>query len=161
MYFEFFNFKKKKLAKSVLIKSAYQGAVICSAECCHPLPGDKIMGVMVKGKGVEVHFQNCESHLASNNKENIVEVSWEKNSYEQFHLGRIKISLKNQYGSLANLTNALADKKVNINNIRVLNRSTDFYDLIVDIDVRSVDELKKIIGSVRSLKQVHSAKRKY
>ena len=76
------------------------GVAINYSKCCCPMPGDRIIGTMIKGKGVSVHTIDC-NEIAKYKKNNIISLSWDskKVSLEDY-VGRIMIIVINEPGSL-------------------------------------------------------------
>jgi len=142
------------------IRGLIPGMAMHFATCCHPLPGDRIVGIVNVGKGVTVHTADCgmlESFSAS--PERWLEVSWAKNDREDYHTGRIKILISHEVGALAMLTNTIAKEAGNISNLKIAVRTVDFFELIIDIEVKGAQHLANIITSLRSQACVHSVAR--
>jgi guanosine-3',5'-bis(diphosphate) 3'-pyrophosphohydrolase len=151
---------KKKLEKSIPIRGLSPGMAINFAECCHPLPGDPIIGLMNKGEGVIIHTVDCGQLNDNNEKEkNLIDVKWERNSHENFHIGSIKAILLNEPGALATMSSVINKHRANISNIKIISRSLDFYEIMLDIEVMGVKHLTTIIASLRSKKSIHSVER--
>lgn len=152
--------KKEKKKDSLPIKGLIPGLAVYFAECCHPIPGDKIIGVVTTGKGMTIHTSDCEV-LAnfSNTPERLMDVSWEKESSQQTHKGRIKVLLSHEPGSLAALANVISKEKGNISNLKITNRTSDFFELWVDIDIRGANHLTTIITSLRADAHIQSVER--
>ncbi len=160
--FFFFNKKGKEVKEEAInIHGLIPGMAVHFAGCCHPLPGDKIVGIVTTGKGVTVHTKDCDT-LSSfvDTPERWIEVSWDQESnVSSMHVGRLKILLSHESGSLATLTNEVARGEGNISNLKITHRSTDFFEMIVDIGVHNVKHLNNIIANLRSRSCVHSVER--
>ena len=88
------------------------------------------------------------------------DVAWdEEQDVVPLHVGRVEITLLNKPSSLGNLTTVIARNEGNITNLKITNRSTDFFDMLVDIEVRDLKHLSDILGAVRALPAVNSADR--
>ncbi len=162
------SFNKKKKAKinssgkaAIPITGLIPGMAIHYAGCCHPLPGDKIVGIVMTGKGVTIHTTDCEMlDNFSDTPERWVDVAWEKNEIEKTgYIGRIKAMVSHETGSLANVTNAIAKDMGNINNLKILNRTTDYFEMLLDIEVKDSNHLGSIIANLRSVPCVQSVER--
>ncbi len=161
--FSFLNFKKKKsITKDVAmsIKGLMQGMAIHYAGCCHPLPGDNIVGIVHSGKGVTIHTIDCEilENFAAT-PERWLNVSWEKENTAEVHTGRIKAIVSNDSSSLVIITSIVAKEKSNISNLKITNRTRDFFEMIIDLEVKGSHHLYDIINSMRSKPCVHSVDR--
>jgi len=159
--FSFLRFrKKKKKDDSIPIKGLIPGMALNFAACCHPLPGDHIAGIVHTGKGVTIHTADCDMlENFSATPERWIDVSWEKDSHEEIHIGRLKAILVHETGSLATISNVIAKNNGNINNLKIMSRSSDFFELMIDIEVLGVQHLTNIIASLRSKACVHSVER--
>lgn len=149
----------EKKDKSLPIKGLIPGMAIHFAGCCHPLPGDRIVGIVNTGKGITIHTADCEMlENFSSTPERWIDVSWEGTGAETY-VGRVKVTLSNETGSLANITQAIAHEKANIMNIKVIGRSIDFFEMFLDLEVKGVQQLNNLITAIRSLDCVHSIER--
>jgi GTP diphosphokinase / guanosine-3',5'-bis(diphosphate) 3'-diphosphatase len=132
------------------------GMTIHYAGCCHPLPGDRIVGIVTTGKGVTIHTRDCqtlESFAAT--PERFIDIEWDyaamgqKGGGKETHTGRISVIAANAPGTLANLTNAVAKYDGAINNLKILNRQQDFFEILVDVEVRDLRHLSTVIAGLR------------
>jgi GTP diphosphokinase / guanosine-3',5'-bis(diphosphate) 3'-diphosphatase len=145
--------------KSVPIKGLIPGMAIHFAGCCHPLPGDRIVGIINTGRGITIHTSDCEMlEDFSSTPERWVDVSWDGTGEERY-VGRLKITISNETGSLATMTKAISMQNSNISNFKIIGRSLDFFEIIVDLEVKGVQQLTNLMMSLRSLYCIHSAER--
>ncbi|MGB4058167.1 MAG: bifunctional (p)ppGpp synthetase/guanosine-3',5'-bis(diphosphate) 3'-pyrophosphohydrolase, partial [Alphaproteobacteria bacterium] len=134
------------------IKGLIPGMAMHFARCCHPLPGDRIVGIVTTGKGITIHTIDCETlESFADTPERWLDVSWGegKNSPEA-HVGRLKVTFQNVPGSLATFSTVIAKNGGNILNLRVTGRSVDFWDLVVDIYVNDNKHLNNIVAALRA-----------
>ena len=152
--------KPKKKLNSVPIKGLIPGMAMNYASCCHPLPGDKIIGIQHPGKGITVHTSDCDMLENFNDvPERWIDLTWDVVGANDVHIGRIRAMLLHQSGSLAAVTAIIASNGANINNLKVISRSNDFFEVMIDLDVHGVSQLNNIIASLRSKSCVHSVDR--
>jgi GTP pyrophosphokinase len=156
--------RAKKLASknaAVPIKGLIPGMAVHFAGCCHPLPGDRIVGVVTTGKGVTIHTIDCEGLEAfADSPERWIDVSWEVDDEAPAgHVGRIQLSVINEPGSLGSLTTVIAKNTGNITNLKITNRTSEFFDMLIDIEVRDVKHLTNIIAALRATPSVNSIER--
>lgn len=154
--------KRKKPDSGVLpIKGLIPGMAIHYARCCHPIPGDRIVGIVTTGKGVTIHTIDCETlENYSDAPERWLDVGWDAPGKENFsYVGRIRAHISHEPAALATLTNVIAKEMGNINNLKIVNRSIDFFEILLDIDVRDVRHLNNIIASLRSKECVQNVER--
>jgi GTP pyrophosphokinase len=150
----------KHTSESLPIKGLIPDMAVYFAECCHPIPGDRIVGVVTTGKGMTIHTSDCEmlSNFSST-PERLVDVSWGKETGEQAYIGRIKVTLAHEAGALGALANIIAQEHGNINNLKISDRSPEFFVMIVDVVVKGDTHLSSIITSLRADKRIHSVSR--
>ena len=131
------------------------------AGCCSPLLGDNIVGIVTAGMGVSVHTVECETLTSySDSPERWLDIAWENSSnLEQQSTSRIKVVLQNQPGSLGKVTSIIAKNNGNISNINFSTRKKDFFEIIIDIEVRDVGHLSNIIAALRLIAEVSSLNR--
>ncbi len=136
------------------------------AGCCHPLPGDKIVGIVSTGKGVTVHTKDCatlETFAAT--PERFIDVDWDMpglarmDAKAQRFTGRISVIANNSPSSLANLTNAVAKQDGAIANLKIVHRQQDFFEAIVDVEVRDVRQLGQVIAGLRGASGIAQVER--
>lgn len=154
-------FRKKKSSSAPMpIKGLIPGMALHFAGCCHPIPGDKIVGIVTTGKGVTIHTMDCETlENYADSPERWIDVAWERDSTEAGHIGRIRAHISHEPAALATVTNVIAKDGGNINNLKITNRSTDFFEIMVDIEVKDVHHLNNIIANLRSKDVVQSVER--
>lgn len=143
------------------IRGLIPGMALHFAGCCHPIPGDQIVGIVTTGKGITVHTMDCETlENYSDAPERWIDVSWDTGGKETTHyVGRIKANLSHETAALATLANVISRENGNINNLKIVNRSTDYFELLVDIEVEDVRHLNNIIAGLRSKDVVQSVER--
>jgi guanosine-3',5'-bis(diphosphate) 3'-pyrophosphohydrolase len=98
------------------------------AGCCHPLPGDKIVGIVATGKGVTVHTKDCSTlETFAATPERFIDVDWDYNNVARpgdkgGFIGRVSVIVTNAPTALATLTNAIAKQEGAISNLKIINR---------------------------------------
>jgi guanosine-3',5'-bis(diphosphate) 3'-pyrophosphohydrolase len=142
------------------------GMAIHYAGCCHPLPGDRIVGIVANGKGVTIHTSECptlESFSAT--PERFIDVDWDPQASTvpkekgEGHTGRISVIADNANTSIANVTNAISRQGGDVVNLRIVNRQADFFEMLVDVEVRDLHQLVNVIASLRAASGVHQVER--
>jgi GTP pyrophosphokinase len=154
--------KRKKSSHSLPIEGLVSGMAIHYAGCCNPIPGDPIVGIINTGTGVTIHNQTC--HNFKNFvliPQRILDVCW-KNDEEigdEMYASRIRLMAENRSGSLADVSSIIAKKKVNISNIKIVNRSADYFELVIDVEVKNLDHLEEILSALRISKKISEVER--
>ncbi len=131
------------------------------AGCCSPLRGDNIVGIVTAGIGVAVHTVDCQTLTSyQDTPDRWLNLSWDINSKLNSNSnGRIIVVLKNQPGSLGKVTTVIAKNNGNISNINFSLRKIDFFEIIIDIEVRDANHLQNIIAALRMEPEISSLER--
>ena len=153
------NNNKKEKTNSLPIRGLLPGFAINYAKCCCPMPGDRIIGIIIKGKGIGIHTSDC-NEIGKYSKKNIISLSWDskKRNLEDY-VGRIMIIVLNEPGNLGEIASAIGNNKGNIINLKLTSRKKTFFEMSVDVKVKNLNHFTNIIASIRSLDSVSSVNR--
>ena len=125
------------------------------AGCCHPVPGDRIVGIVTTGKGVAIHSLSCKAlEKHADEPERWLDISWGEEAQKESHTARIKVMLSNEPGTLGELSNLIARHNANITNLNIVYRTISYFELLVDLDVKNTDHLNDIMSALKSSKVV-------
>ncbi|MCC3305064.1 RelA/SpoT family protein [Sneathiella sp. HT1-7] len=151
----------KNKSHSIPIRGLIPGMAMHLAGCCHPLPGDRIVGIVSTGRGVTIHTIDCDTlEQFVEVPERWLDVSWdEENQQAALPVGRISIIMANEPGALSGVTSTIASNNGNINNLSIVNRSQDFFEMLIDIQVKDVRHLTNIIAALRADPVISSVER--
>jgi guanosine-3',5'-bis(diphosphate) 3'-pyrophosphohydrolase len=145
---------------AVPIRGLIPGMALHFAGCCHPLPGDRIVGIVTTGKGVTIHTIDCDTlDTFADEPERWLDVAWSSDEAESIHVGRINVTIANEPGNLGSLTTTIGKQGGNISNLKITNRSIDFFEILVDIQVADVKQLSTIIAALRATPVINSVER--
>ena len=155
--------KKKSGETPIPIRGLIPGMAVHYSVCCSPLPGDRIVGIVTKGRGVMIHTIDCEV-LSSFDElaDNWLDVAWNVGAVSAAtasHVGRVKMVVLNEPGTLGSLSTVIANNSGNINNLKIIDRSTDFFGLIIDIEVQDAKHLTSIIAALRASPVINTVER--
>jgi GTP pyrophosphokinase len=147
--------------KSLPIQGLIPGMAVHYAACCHPLPGDRIVGIVTTGRGVTIHTIDCEGLAQyANAPERWIDVGWNAEpDSDAVHVGRLAAAILNQPGSLSVLTSVIAKSDGNIINLKIVNRSEQFFEILVDVEVVNAQHLSEISASLRASPAIISVDR--
>ena len=146
---------KKKKNNSLKIEGLISGMAVHFAGCCHPLPGDRIVGIVTTGKGVAVHALSCKSlEKYANEPERWLDISWGQDAQAENHTARIKVMISNEPGALGELSNLIARQNANITNLNIVYRTISYFEILIDVDVKNTDHLNDIIAELKSSKVI-------
>ncbi|MBR0653567.1 bifunctional (p)ppGpp synthetase/guanosine-3',5'-bis(diphosphate) 3'-pyrophosphohydrolase [Roseomonas arctica] len=129
------------------------GMAVNFAGCCHPLPGDRILGIVTTGRGVTIHKNDCHSlESFSATPERFIDVDWEDDAAPKgTHIGRIEVVTEGASGNaLAGVTTAIAKQEGAVASLKITNRATEYCELLVDVEVRDLRHLSTIIAALRA-----------
>ena len=149
-------------AGQIAIRGLIPGMAVHFARCCHPLPGDRIVGIITTGKGVTIHTIDCATlESFSEAPERWIDVGWDSVTEGEggVYTGRLKITVANQPGSLSSLSTVIARHEGNISNLRIVNRSMDFFDMVIDVEVSDVKHLADITAALRATPAINAVER--
>jgi GTP pyrophosphokinase len=145
-----------KQERAVSIRGLTPGMAFHLGECCHPVPGDRIVGLRLPGKGVEVHSIDCMT-LANGVDADWLDLSWgERNTGA---IGRVRCLLYNRPGTLAEVTGIFAGNRANIVHLQMTGRDDLFGTYEVDLEVLDLAHLTRIVSSLRASDAVAQADR--
>ncbi len=153
--------RAKSPGSGVPIKGLIPGVAIHFAGCCHPLPGDRIVGIVAAGRGVTIHTIDCDSlSQFTDQTERWVDVSWESDAEGSgLTIGRIALVVANEPGSLGALSTVIAKNEGNITNLKIVNRTQQFWEMVIDVEVRNVKHLTNVIAALRATPAINSVER--
>ena len=161
--FSLAKFRKKAATNknfAMPIKGLIPGMAIHFAGCCHPIPGDKIVGIVTTGKGITIHTMDCETlENYADSPERWIDVAWDTSGQEDMHIGRLRANITHETAALATVANVIAKDMGNISNLKITNRSNDFFEVLIDIEVRNARHLNNIIASLKAKDVVQSVER--
>lgn len=133
------------------------------ANCCSPVPGDAITGYITLGKGVSIHRQDCSNilQLQADEPQRIIKVEW-GNTPQSTYSVDIIIEAYDRYGLLKDITTMLDSERINISAMQTLSdKRKNTVDMLVTVEIRSFDELSRILTKVNQLPNIASARRKH
>ncbi len=142
--------EKKKV--SIPLNKLSPGMSIHYANCCNPIPGDSVLAYISQGKGLMIHIDSCDE-LKKNqlSKSKLVNVRWEDfNDKNKEFVVKIQVTIKNKIGSLGSLSSMIGKSLSNIRNLKITDRTSDFYKIDVEIDVKNIKHLEKVMVSLRT-----------
>jgi len=160
---EQFQAKSKKVNKDapMPIKGLIPGMAVHFARCCHPLPGDRIVGIVTTGRGVTIHTMDCDTlENFADTPERWLDVSWgDGKDAPEAHVGRITMTIANESGALGTLSNIVTTNGGNITNLKITNRSLDFWDMYIDVYVQDVSHINNIVAALRASPEIAEVER--
>jgi len=144
--------------RAISIRGLTPGVGYHLGDCCHPIPGDRIVGLRLPDQPVEVHTIECD-RLASGVDADWVDLSWGQGS--DGASARLRVVIHNRPGTLGEIAGIFGYHKANIINLRMTARDSEFHTFEVDLEVHDLPHLMRIISALRSSDAVATADRVY
>ncbi|MGN0618274.1 MAG: RelA/SpoT family protein [Ruminiclostridium sp.] len=155
------NIAKKQ--KSGVIVEGIDNCLIKFAKCCNPLPGDKIVGFITRGYGVSVHKKDCVNVVNASpaDKERWINVMWAagKEGEEAGYNATIDVIAEDRTALIADVTATIAASRFPIRQITAHQLKNGNGNIVVTVEVASVEQLNALIGRIRKIPGVISAER--
>ena len=146
---------------AIPIRGLVPGHALHLGSCCHPIPGDRIVGIFTPGDGVTVHTIDC-ARLPEyfDEEERWLDLAWdqaeEKNA---IFAGRLQVEVVNEKGALGAVANVIARNDGNIDDLHVDRRNPDVFTMSIDIEVRGLKHLENIKAALRAMQVVTKVSR--
>ena len=139
------------------------GVTIHFDQCCSPVPGDRIVGILEEdGKGLTVHTIDCD-RLASveDNEDAWRDLQWTPEA-ERNSIARAKLiaTIRNSPGVLGQVCTIIGEAGGNIVQLRMHHRQADFFDVDIDVDVNDAKHLTHIAAALRANPSVETVERR-
>ena len=130
------------------------------SKCCQPIPGENIVGLISKGRGIVIHRQDC-PNLKGLEESRLMDISWGDNSKnEQCFSSTLEVECVDRIGISRDILDKIANAKLNILDVRVITRPTKHTALVrVAVEVQNIVILEKLIQSIKKLSDVIEIKR--
>ena len=116
------------------------------AACCQPVPGERIVGISYRGKGVMIHAIDCEAlaELAEDSGR-WVDLHWQEGRHPAVHSVSFDLTIANDTGVLGRICTLIGEQGANISDLVFIDRKPDFYRLIVDAEMRDIEHLHAVM----------------
>ncbi len=132
------------------------------AQCCKPIPGDRIIGYITLGRGVSIHRQDCSNVLQrqADEPERIISVDWGKEPSHQYSVD-ILIEAFDRHGLLRDITAMLDREKINVSAMQTLSdKSKNTVDMTLKVEVMDFSQLSRVLARLSRLPNISSVRRK-
>jgi GTP pyrophosphokinase len=162
------NTVDEKISKSSASKSTPQSVLVSGldrvlvnfAKCCHPLPGEEIIGFITRGRGVSVHRANCARALDIDPHRKI-DVSWSSQQAQSLHTGYIRVICRDEKGILAKVTETISSVGANIQKADIRTAPSDLTGILdFELGITGLNQLQTVINRIESLSAVVRVERR-
>jgi guanosine-3',5'-bis(diphosphate) 3'-pyrophosphohydrolase len=147
---------ERTAADEAVIIEGVNDMLVKISQCCHPVPGDDIMGFITTGRGVSIHKTSCRNLLATDPHRRI-EVKWA--AAKMFHRTQIRVVAQNRKGMLATISNAINSDDVNIVEMEARTSANNFSVNTIVVEVENLKHLQTLLQHLRQLDGVTQAVR--
>jgi len=137
-------------APAIPVTGLVSGMPFHFAGCCHPLPGERILGIVTTGRGVTIHAADCHSLTAfAQTPERFLDLDWDE-SAGGTRVGRIMVETRTRNAALAALTETVAQNDGAIAGLKVQHRDGDSMEVALDVEVTDLRHLERIMAALRA-----------
>lgn len=140
------------LGNAVVTIQGTEGMAVEFAKCCHPIPGDSIIGIIRRGQGLVVHTHDCPTLRRGRGNEQWLDVVWDKNISRLFEVS-LKLIVANRRGVLAKVAAAIADAESNIENVNFSSEG-EYTATYFTLQVSNRLHLAQIMRNLRKIPEV-------
>jgi len=143
--------------KDALLIKGLDNVMVRYAGCCNPVPGDRVVGFITRGRGVTIHTVDCQS-MMDEDPNRKVEVEWDSTKGYSYPV-RIRIYSDDKKGLLAEISSSLTSNEANITNARVETTDDKRAIGIFELQIRDLNHLKKVMKGLEKIKGIHKVER--
>jgi len=131
------------------------------AQCCQPIPGERIIGITYRGQGVVVHAIDCEV-LADfeDQPERWVDLHWQEGTHTVTNTITLELTITNDAGVLGQICTLIGEHEANISNLVFIDRKPDYYRLLVEVDLRGIEHMHVVMTALEADTNVASIERR-
>ncbi len=130
------------------------------AQCCQPVPGERIVGITYRGQGVVVHAIDCPAlEEFEDQTARWVDLQWHSGRHAPVYTITLDVTISNDAGVLGRICTLIGEQKANISDLRFTDRKPDFYRLVIDVDLRDVEHLHMVMTALEAETDVAQSSR--
>ncbi|NVO24508.1 bifunctional (p)ppGpp synthetase/guanosine-3',5'-bis(diphosphate) 3'-pyrophosphohydrolase [Donghicola sp. C2-DW-16] len=127
------------------------GQSFTRAPCCQPVPGERIVGITTRGQGVMVHAIDCEALAEFEDQtERWMDIYWHSGEHPAKYPVTLDLTISNDAGVLGRICTLIGEQKANISDLYFVDRKPDFYRLEVDVDLKDVEHLHRVMTALQA-----------
>jgi GTP pyrophosphokinase/guanosine-3',5'-bis(diphosphate) 3'-pyrophosphohydrolase len=130
------------------------------ANCCQPLPGERIVGITYRGQGVVIHAIDCPAlEEFEEQPGRWVDLHWHLGQHPPVYSASLKLTISNDAGVLGHICSLIGQQKANISDLNFIDRKPDFYSLVVEVELRDVEHLHTLLTALEAETDVAQVER--
>ena len=127
------------------------------AQCCHPVPGDRIIGYITRNRGVTIHRQDCHNVVREVEKERLVTVEW--GDRDSIYPVSVRVEAWDRVGMIRDVTTLVADEKINISSVSLANHEDQTISVFLALEIKGLAQLSRLLKKIEGIKGVISVAR--
>ena len=127
------------------------------AQCCHPVPGDKIIGYVTRSRGVTIHRQDCYSVIHEDEKKRLIPVEWGKT--ELLYPIKIQVDAWDRVGLIRDITTIVAEEKINITAVSFIEHDDRTTSTFLTLETKGLAQLSRLLAKIEGIRGAISATR--
>ncbi|MHB8104297.1 MAG: RelA/SpoT family protein, partial [Dehalococcoidales bacterium] len=127
------------------------------AQCCNPLPGDKIIGYITRSRGVTIHRQDCYNVINEDEKERLIPVEWGQS--DLLYPVKVQVDAWDRVGLMRDISTLVAEEKVNINSMNLADGNGQQVVMFLSLQTKGLAQLSEILKKIEAVKGVISVAR--
>ncbi|HEX5314274.1 MAG TPA: RelA/SpoT AH/RIS domain-containing protein, partial [Gammaproteobacteria bacterium] len=130
-----------------------EGLAVTLARCCHPIPGDRIVGLLTRGKGLVVHRLDCRNLAAQKDLDRVVDIAFDDSRQRDYTI-ELRLEVENSRGVLAAVAATISTADSNIRHAQVIEREDQTSSLVLELVVHDRAHLARIMRHLRKMPAV-------
>jgi len=149
---------KKRIDQGIRVQGI-NDMMIRFSRCCNPVPGDKIIGYITRGRGVSIHKADCSNvKFISTEKERLVKVEWIKTE-ELFYPVKVKIVADDRPNLVSDIMLIFSSLKITVTAINATTDKNNIANIDVTLSINNLDQLQEVIKKIKKIDSVLTVKR--
>ncbi|TCP60034.1 GTP pyrophosphokinase [Rhodovulum bhavnagarense] len=130
------------------------------APCCQPVPGERIVGIAYRGRGVVVHAIDCPALAKFEDQpDRWIDIHWHSGKHPVAHTVGLFVTMRNDAGVLGRICTLIGEQKANISDMEFIDKKPDFYRLLIQVDLRDVEHLHTVMTALEAENDVAEIER--
>ncbi len=130
------------------------------APCCQPVPGERIVGITFRGKGVVVHAIDCPAlAVYEDQTERWIDLRWQEGTHRPVNTVTLDLTISNDAGVLGRICTLIGEQEANISDLHFIDRKPDYFRILVDVDLRDAEHLHRIMTTLEAESTVSAIRR--
>ena len=127
------------------------------AKCCHPVPGDNIIGYITRSRGVTIHCQDCYNIIHEDEKERLIPVAWGET--DSLYPVKVQVEGWDRVGLMRDISALVAEEKVNISSVNLVNHNDHTVTLYFTLETKGLAQLSRLLAKMEGIRGITSVAR--